>query len=176
MSGTVELKTERLLLRRHQIKDARVLFEIFGSDPAMFEYSGWNPYQTEAMAEETIASFISSYEDPHFYSWGIEHDGRLIGTVGAYDYDAEQSRIEIGMSIERAEWGHGFAGEALKAVLRYLTVHENIRTVSAWCADANIGSRKALEKAGMRMIRTENSALQIGGQTYDKLVFEYSGQ
>ena len=29
MSGTVELKTNRLLLRRHQREDALVLFEIF---------------------------------------------------------------------------------------------------------------------------------------------------
>ena len=33
MSGTVELKTDRLILRRHQPEDAAVLFEIFGSDP-----------------------------------------------------------------------------------------------------------------------------------------------
>lgn len=50
--GTVELKTERLFLRRHRSEDAAVLFEIFGTDPQMFEYSGWNPYQTKAMATE----------------------------------------------------------------------------------------------------------------------------
>ena len=49
MSGTVELKTDRRILRRHQSEDASVLFVIFGSDPQMFEYSGWNPYQTKAM-------------------------------------------------------------------------------------------------------------------------------
>ncbi len=38
----------------------------------------------------------------------------------------------------------GFATEALTAVLRYLTGHENIGTVNAWCASDNIGSRKAL--------------------------------
>ncbi len=53
MRGTVELKTERLVLRKHPSEDAAVLFEKFGSDPQMFEYSGWNPYQTRAMAVET---------------------------------------------------------------------------------------------------------------------------
>jgi hypothetical protein len=38
MCGTVDLKTNRLLLRRHQSEDAAVLFEVFGSDPQMFEY------------------------------------------------------------------------------------------------------------------------------------------
>ena len=174
MSGTIEIKTDRLLLRRYQSEDANVLFEIFGSDPQMFEYSGWNPYQTCAMAMETVESFIKSYDDPHFYGWGIVHKGKLIGTIGAYDYDADRSRIEIGMSIERASWGQGFATEAVSVVLHYLTEHEKIKTVRAWCASDNIGSRKAMEKAGMKMVRSDKEALEINGQTYDKLIFEYT--
>lgn len=174
MSGTVELKTDRLLLRRHQSEDAAVLFEIFGSDPQMFEYSGWNPYQTREMAAETVASFIKSYADPHFYGWGIVRNGKLIGTVGAYDYEADTNRIEIGTSIGRAWWGQGFATEALTAVLRYLSEHERIETVSAWCASDNVGSRKAMEKAGMKMVRSDKGALAINGRTYDKFIFEYA--
>ena len=172
MSGTIELKTDRLLLRKHHSEDAAVLFDIFGTDPQMFEYSGWNPYQTNAMATETIESFIKNYDEPAFYGWGIVYEGKLIGTIGAYDYDADKSRIEVGMSIERASWGRGFATEALTAVLHYLTEHENIKTVSAWCADENTGSQKAMEKAGMQMVCVEEGALEISGQRYDKLVFE----
>ena len=174
MSGTVELKTDRLLLRRHQPEDAAVLFDMFGCDPQMFAYSGWNPYQTRAMATETIESFIKSYDDPHFYGWGIVHEGKLVGTIGAYDYDADNSWIEIGMSIERASWGQGFATEALTAVLRYLTERENIKTVSAWCASDNSGSRKAMEKSGMTMMRSDTGDLEINGQPYDKLTIEYT--
>ncbi len=176
MSGTIEMKTDRLLLRRHIHEDADVLFEVFGSDPKMYEYSGWNPYQTKKTASDTIGAFINDYDNPRFYGWGIEREGKLIGTIGAYDYDADKSRIEIGMSIERASWGRGFAAEALKAVLRYLTESENIRTVTAWCASGNTGSRKALEKAGMRLIRSEAGALKIGDRMHDKLIFEYAVQ
>ena len=174
MSGTAELKTDSLLLRRHLREDAAVLFEIFGSDPQMFAYSGWNPYQTPAMAAETVESYIKSYDDPHFYGWGIVYKEKLIGMIGAYDYDAEQSRIEIGMSIGRAWWGQGFATEAVSAVLRYLTGHERIGTVCAWCASDNIGSRKALERAGMKLVRSDKGALEISGQTYDQLFFAYA--
>lgn len=176
MGGTVELKTNRLLLRRYQSEDAAVLFRMIGSDPKMFEYPGWNPYQTCAMALETVESFIKSYGDPHFYGWGIINKGKLIGTIGAYDYDADKSWIEIGMSIARASWGQGFATEAVTVMLRYLTEHENIKTVSAWCASDNIGSRKTMEKAGMKMVCSDKGALEINGHTYDKLVFEYARQ
>lgn len=176
MSGTIELKTDRLLLRRHQSDDALILFTIIGGDPKMFEYSGWNPYQTSVMAMETVESFIKNYDDPHFYGWGIVHEGKLIGTIGAYDYDADKSRIEIGISIDRASWGHGFATEALSTVLNYLSEHENIKTVSAWCASDNIGSRKVMEKSGMQMVCVEKGTLEIDGKTYDKLILEYTIQ
>lgn len=58
--GTKELRTSRLLLRRHVMEDAAPLHEGFGTDPAMFEYSGWNPYATLEMAESTVADAIAS--------------------------------------------------------------------------------------------------------------------
>ena len=173
MSGTTEMTTQRLLLRRHVVEDAAPLHENFGQDKAIYEYSGWNPYATPEAAEEAVARFIESYDDPHFYGWAIEHDGRLVGTIGAYDFDDASNTIEIGMSIERASWGKGFATEALAAVLRYLTHDEGIATVTAWCASNNIGSARALEKVGMTLVATEPGALQIGDSTHDKLCYEY---
>ncbi len=174
MTGTAEFATERLLMRRYRMEDAPLLFERFGCDPHMTAYSGWNPYATREMAEETVRRFIGSYGDPGFYGWAVEFQGRLIGTVGAYDYDAEKNQIEIGISIKRTSWGKGFATEALTGVLRYLTEQEGIETVTAWCAAENIGSMKAMTKAGMKLTAVEKNGLDVDGKTYDKLVFRYS--
>ena len=156
--GTVQLQTDRLILRRHKGEDAEVLFRNFGLDPKMFEYSGWNPYATL---------------DERFYGWAVEHGGRLIGTVGAYDYDPETDSIEIGCSIERESWGRGFAGEAVSAVLDYLTRQAGIWNVKAWCAADNIASMKVMEKAGMKRVSVEPGALEIDGHKFDKLNYEF---
>lgn len=171
-SATIELTTQRLLLRRYVPEDAEILHRDFGLDPAMFEYSGWNPYATKEMAEKTVADFISSYGDDHFYGWVIEHGGRLIGTIGAYDYDPESNTIEIGASIRRADWGKGYGGEAAKAVIDHLISDECISCVKAWCAADNKGSAKIMERAGMRLVSTEKDDLEIGGEKYDKLNYE----
>ncbi len=173
MSGTLEIKTPRLLLRRHVPQDAPLLHERFGLDEEMFEYSGWNPYATLEAAEQTVADLIASYDNPRTYAWAIEHEGNLVGTIGAYDYDAEKNVIEIGMSIQKASWGNGFATEALAAALRYLAEEEKIAHVIAWCAAENVGSWRALEKAGMIRTRTEQGALKIGDATYDQLWYKY---
>ena len=169
MTGTISLNTPRLLLRRHVHEDAEILYQNFGADAAMFRYSGWNPYATPEQARETVQRFIDSYADPRFYGWAIEREGRMIGTIGAYDYDPKKNQIEAGFSIERASWGKGYAAEALRAVLEYLTAQEGIARVTAWCASDNIASKRTLEKAGMRLSGIEADGLEVDGERYDKL-------
>ena len=98
----------------------------------------------------------------------------MIGIIGAYDYDQERNQIEVGFSIERASWGKGYAAEALRAVLEYLTAQEGIVRVTAWCASDNIASKRTLEKAGMRLLGIEAGGLEVDGQWYDKLDYAYS--
>ena len=169
--GTAELWTERLILRRYEPEDAEPLYRRLGSDPSMYKYSGWNPYATLEMAQETVREFIRHYDDEHVYSWVIDVDDVVVGTIGAYDY--KDDRIEVGYSVVPAWQGRGIATEALKEVLEYLTENEGISCVTAWCADENTGSWRMLEKAGMQRVRTDKEGLVVGDKTYDKLIYEY---
>ena len=169
--GTVELWTERMILRRYRPEDADDLYRYLGTDPAMYEYSGWNPYATTEMARETVQGFINRYDDERTYSWVMDIDDVIVGTIGAYDY--HDDRIEVGFSVVPGWQGRGLATAALRKVLEYLTENEGISCVTAWCAAENTGSRKVLEKAGMRLISEEKGGLQVGDRVYDKLVYAY---
>ena len=175
--GTAELWTERLILRRYTVEDAEPLFSRLGSDPEMSQYSGWNPYATLEMAQETVRKFIDSYDDEHSYSWVMDIDGVLVGTIGAYDYkcdpDGKNAQIEVGYSVVKAWQGRGLATEALTEVLEYLTENEGISCVTAWCAAGNIGSIRVLEQSGMQLVRTEKNCITVDGTTYDKLIYVY---
>ena len=171
--GTAELWTERMTLRRYRPEDADLLYRYLGTDPAMCEYSGWNPYATLESAQETVRGFIDRYEDEHTYSWVMDIDDVIVGTIGAYD--RKDDHIEIGFSVVKGWQGRGLATEALKKVLAYLTENEGISCVTAWCAAENIGSRKVLEKAGMQFLRAEKDALTVTDKVYDKLTYEYRG-
>ena len=169
--GTAELGTERMTLRRYCPKDAELLTDRLGKDPEMYRYSGWNPYATLEMAQETVRRFIASYDDEHSYSWVMDMDGFLVGTIRAYDY--KDDSIEVGYSVVQKWQGRGYATEALKKVLEYLTENEGISCVTAWCAPENAGSCRVLEKAGMRLVHTEKDGIEVGDRVYDKMVFEY---
>ncbi len=169
--GTAELWTENLILRRYRTEDAEALYEKLGTDPDMARYSGWNPYATMELAQETVRRFMESYEEAHAYSWMMDVDGLVVGTIGAYDYAEDQ--IEVGFSVARAWRGRGFATEALREVLKYLTENEGISCVTAWCAGENAASRSVMEKAGMHRVRTEKDGLRVGDRVYDRQIYEY---
>jgi len=176
--GTAELWTERLVLRRYTMEDAEPLYKRLGSDPEISEYSGWNPYATLETARETVRGFIDSYDDEHSYSWVMDIDDVLVGTIGAYDYKADPDgagdRIEVGYSIVRDWQGRGLATKALTKVLEYLTENEGISCVTAWCAPENAGSVRVLEKSGMKLAGIEKDGITAGNKTYDKLIYEYN--
>ena len=107
----------------------------------------------------------------------MDIDDVIVGTIGAYDYKDDQ--IEMGFSVVPGWQGRGLATEALKKVLEYLTKNEGIPCVTAWCAAENIGSKRVLEKAGMKlviagtkdMIRKEHTELIAASIPAAELVF-----
>lgn len=169
--GTAELWTERLILRKYRPEDAEPLYQYLGTDPAMAQYSGWNPYATLETAQETVNRFIAGYDAERSYSWVMDDEDVVVGTIGAYD--CRDDRIEVGFSVVKAWQGRGLATEALRKVLEYLTENEGIPCVTAWCASENTGSRRVMEKAGMRLVHTEKDGLTVGDRVYDKMTYEY---
>ncbi|MDO4481985.1 MAG: GNAT family N-acetyltransferase [Bacillota bacterium] len=174
MHGTVTLKGDRIILRRYSVEDINVLYEDLGLDIKMYEFSGWNPYKTPEMTAATVEKYICSYNDAAFYGWAVESEGRLIGTVGAYDYNEAENSAELGISISRRYWNKGYGSEALDMVIKYLTEVEDIGLLKAWCAADNKGSRKAMENCGMKLKSIEKNGLAVGENVYDKLNFEYT--
>ena len=170
--GTAELWTERMILRRYRSEDADDLYRYLGTDPAMYEYSGWNPYATLEKARETVQGFIRRYDDERTYSWVMDIDDVIVGTIGAYDYNDDQ--IEVGFSVVPGWQGRGLATAALRKVLEYLTENEGSPCVTAWCAAENVGSRRVLEKAGMKLVSEEMDGLAVCDRVYDKLIYEYT--
>ena len=65
---------------------------------------------------------------------------------------------------------------ALETVRRFMESYDDKHSyswVTAWSAEENIGSRRVLEKAGMKYIRTDKNSLVVGSKTYDKRIYEY---
>lgn len=105
------------------------------------------PDQAVALVSRLIA--MSRPEDTVHLEYGICLDGRLIGFVN--DCGIEEDEIEIGYVMHPDEQGHGYATEAVRAVLQELR-SMGFRRVRAGYFEGNNASRRVMEKCGMQPI------------------------
>jgi RimJ/RimL family protein N-acetyltransferase len=153
------LNTERLTLRRFTADDADLLIELDG-DPAVMRYlTGGEPTTPEDIRERDLPSILAGYE-----RWGGD-----FGLFAAQDKDhgafvgwfllrpergGPLDEVELGYRLRQPEWGKGYATEGSRALLTRAFTELGVHTVWAETMAVNDGSRKVMEKVGMRMTGT----------------------
>ena len=107
----MEIRTERLLLRRPVMDDLDAMFAIM-SNPAAMRYWSTLPHASREVTRPWLAQMIARTEAGG-EDFLIEFDGRVIGDVGA-------GRLpDFGFIIHSEFWGRGFATEASRAFIDY---------------------------------------------------------
>lgn len=148
------ITTDRLTLRPYRKEDAERLVEMM-RDPKITATFMVPDYPEEAqyyaLADKLIA--FSQVEDTTHLEYGVCLDGKLIGFVNDCGHD--ENAIEVGYVIDPAYQGRGFATEALQAVLRELR-EMGFKKVLAGFFEGNLGSRRVMEKCGLRLNGNED--------------------
>lgn len=112
--GTKELTTKRLKLRRFTVDDAQEMFNNWANDAEVTKFVSWPPHSTPDLTRELLGKWVEEYEKSDYYSWAIEYNGRLIGSIGAPSKTERDERTEIGYCIARDCWNKGITTEALE--------------------------------------------------------------
>lgn len=136
--------TTRLAMRAVRIEDAEAAHEILSDVAAMT----WWSHPPHDRIEQTRAQLATRIASPDWRFWAITRSGhdRLIGTLAAGE--KRQGRVfEIGYSLARAHWGHGYAAEAVGALVERL-FEQGARRVFADTDPDNDASNRLLETLG----------------------------
>ena len=169
--GTVEIQTERLVLRRFRKEDAEALFCNYGSDPLVRRYISFAPCQTREGAEGFIGMHLECYRnDPDFYGWAITLRNEVIGSIGLFRLEHETDSCELGYSIGSRWWGQGIATEAVRAVLRFAFDRIGAHRIFASHHVENTASGRVLLKAGMRQEGILRDGQKNPDGTYSDLI------
>ena len=107
----VTLTTERLYLRPFRPRDASEFTRLAG-DWAVASMTSDIPYPLSE--KQAVAWLTPGRGEVRF---AIDLGGRLIG--GAGYYRRRSGAAELGFWLGRPWWGHGYATEATKAIVRY---------------------------------------------------------
>ncbi|MBO4716519.1 MAG: GNAT family N-acetyltransferase [Spirochaetales bacterium] len=145
----VVLKTERLTLRPWRQSDLDDFFE-YASVDGVGQMAGWPPHRSKEDSQSILDRFIA-----HKRTFAIEHNGKVIGSVGIEKYDdwkfpdyTDKRCREIGYVLSKDYWGHGIMPEAVKRVIRYL--FEDVGLDAIFCGHflRNGRSARVQEKCG----------------------------
>ena len=150
--GTKRIETDRLVLRRFTLEDARPMFENWASDPEVTKYLTWPTHDKVEVSAWVLEDWISHYGEAYYYQWAIvpkNNADKPIGSISVVRQNNKVESMEIGYCIGKAWWHKGIMTEALKAVMAYLFEEVGANRISAVHDPNNPHSGGVMRKCGM---------------------------
>jgi RimJ/RimL family protein N-acetyltransferase len=171
----VKLETERLVLRRLTPDAADALAPIYG-DPDVMRYIGDGTAWSRRRTEDALVRWHRFWEDDGFGQLAVERrdDARIVGDVGLLAWDTRtwspgsrarigsDAEIEVGWTLAREFWGHGYAIEAATAVRDWALGELGLSRLVSLIQPGNARSIRVAEKLGERY---ERDIVTHAGQT-----------
>lgn len=157
---TVRLETSRLLLRRFTGVDVDDLASLLG-DPRVMRYiDDTRPIPREVVADQTLPGILREYDElpDGFGRFAAvrRSTGDFVGFVSLRPANSVglDGGTELGYRLLPAHWGHGYATEGARALVDSAFADLGVDRVVATTMTVNAGSRRVLENAGLRHVRT----------------------
>lgn len=137
------LETSRLLLRPFTHEDFGAMHS-WASNPDNVRYMSFGPN-----SEEETRSFLASAWAEQSFAVVLRASGAVIGSCGVYPDEAHDTG-SVGWILHASHWKQGYGTELGGALLCYGFETLRLRRICASCAAVNYGSRRVMERNGMR--------------------------
>jgi RimJ/RimL family protein N-acetyltransferase len=154
----VFLETERLLLRQFTLDDVDNLVTLDGDPEVMRYINGGRATPRAEIEHDYLPAFLGYYE--RFSGYGFwaaiaKSTGEFLGWFHFRPGPGgPPDEPELGYRLRRSAWGKGYATEGSKALIEKGFSELGARRVFATTMAVNLGSRRVMEKAGLRFVRT----------------------
>lgn len=145
------LETERLCLKKTAIEEAEQI-EVLASDYDVAKTTLTIPHPyPKGGAVDFIKDMQESEKEGKVINYTIvsKKTDELIGIINLNIKDPNHKRGELGYWIGKPYWGMGYGTEATRAVIHYGFTQLNLNKIFAQAFEANPGSWRIMEKAGM---------------------------
>lgn len=155
----VYLRSDRLLLRRFEPADVDALADLDG-DPAVMRYiNGGRPTPRGEIETDFLPAFLDYYRrGDRFGFWAAigTDSGNFLGWFHLRPEPGHgvDDDPELGYRLVRSAWGNGYAAEGSRALVDKAFRDLGARRVHATTMTVNRASRRVMEKAGLRLVRT----------------------
>jgi RimJ/RimL family protein N-acetyltransferase len=154
----VFLETDRMVLRRFTEADVDNLVGL-DSDPGVMRYiNGGKPTPRDEIENDILPAFLSYYD--RFAGYGFwaaveRSTGEFLGWFHLRPpKGGDPDEPELGYRLRASAWGQGYGTEGSRALVRKAFAELGARRVFASTMTVNVASRRVMEKAGLKYVRT----------------------
>ena len=150
---TVELKTERLIIKKGTIDDYLRVYEYDFSKlknvDGICKLVKQTPSKIKECFKGGMKKYYSKLKKAHMFDWIMYLDDLPIGNILTTEENLDEKQIEVSFNVHPSYWGNEYAKEALTLVIEYLY---SIGYDSIICcySDGNIKAKKVLDKLGFK--------------------------
>lgn len=160
------LTTPRLTIRPLTAQDLPALVA-YRNDPDVARYQGW-PLPSTLEQEQQLISSSNLGTAGWVQRALVTHAGELIGDVGL---NTHHQQAELGITLARHAWGHGYAHETLTALLNHVFHDLSLHRVHAGIDPRNESVGRLLTRLGFRLEGTHVQSYWHRGQWTDEAVY-----
>ncbi|MGC3860566.1 GNAT family N-acetyltransferase [Micromonospora chersina] len=169
---TPTLHTTRLRLRPFDDADAGDLFALH-SNAHVLRYWDAPPWTDRGRSDGFITACRRMAEEGTGARLAVDRvsDGAFIGWCGLTRWNPDYRSASLGYCYGEAAWGHGYATEAARALLRWAFDTLDLNRVQAETDTRNVASARVLEKLGFVREGTLREDCVVNGDVSDSWVY-----
>lgn len=163
--------TDRLVLRLPHESDAETILR-YMNDPEVAEMQDWDlPRTPDHVASRIQRATAAGWPAPgEWVNLTIDVAGRCVGDVACH-LDEQCAVAEVGYTLAREHWGHGYASEALGALIDHLLASQPVHRLSASLDPQNLRSMRVLEATGFTVEGLSRRSYPMRGRWEDDLKY-----
>lgn len=166
-AATLRLNGEMIYLRPLDPEDAEAMFA-YASDPQVTRYLPWEPADSVESVRPFLIEQATRRQRRESLGFAIiyREDDSMIGSTDLMDLLRTRGQAELGYLLARPYWGMGIMTEAARLSLEHAFGPMKLGRVLAFADVENRGSRRVLEKLGMRVSGSEIRTVHGEGRLY----------
>lgn len=166
------ISTARLRLEPQTAAHADVMFQVL-ADPRVHTFLPSDPPTRDILVERFAR--LESRRSPDaaelWLNWVVYQQDAAIGTVQA-SVNLADARADVAYVFHPGSWGHGYAREALTALLAFLHQDLGVQRSRAIIDTRNTLSQRLVERLGFTRVREVKAADEFKGSVSDEFIYE----
>ena len=148
--GTINLESERLILRRYKKEDSNEIFLGFVNQDEFLYYANKEKRTLEEQIK-SLENIDEKYLNKEYYNWLIveKESDNIIGSINL-SVDNKNDSVEFNYAIANRYTNKGYMTEALLNIKRFCFDILKVNRFQGGVAENNKASQRVMEKCGLK--------------------------